>query len=92
VAAEAVGGQVVTGGLVDDAGGAEVVQVRAVEAEALDGLQEALHSGEHPIAATAGQPTGEDLEGDRAIGHAAGQRGAQHGELVVIGEQPRTRQ
>ncbi|KPC72339.1 hypothetical protein ADL26_15140, partial [Thermoactinomyces vulgaris] len=62
VALEAVVGEPLGGGLLDDAPRSEVLEVGVLEAEALDGLGEAADAGDDAVAAAGGQAAPEDLE------------------------------
>ena len=64
-------------------------QLLVAEPEALEGLQQPAGAGDHAVPATVRQPPGEHLEHAASRGGAAAQRGLEHGELVVVGEQCR---
>ena len=87
VAAEAVGGEPAQGGLVDDPLLAQEAEHARVEAEVLDGVQDAPGAAHHAVAAALGQPAGEDLEDRAALGRAGLQGGLEHRELVLVGEE-----
>ena len=58
-----------------------------VEAEVLDGVQDAAGAADHAVAAALGQPAGEDLEDRAPLGRAGLQGGLEHRELVLVGEE-----
>ena len=87
VAAEAVGGQPFEGRLVDDAALAQEAEDVGVEPEVLDGVQHPAGAGHDAVAAALGQPAGEDLEDRAPVGRARLERGLQHRQLVVVGEE-----
>jgi hypothetical protein len=87
VAAEPVVGQPVAGRLVDHAALAQELDRRRVEAEALQRVEQPVHARHHAVPASVGQSSREQLEDRTAVRRAVGQRGLQHGQLVVVGEQ-----
>ncbi len=91
IAAEGVGLQVAQGGLVGDPGLAQELKVGGAEPEALQGVQQPPGACHHAIAPAIGQVPGEDLEDGPLRCRAAVQRGPQHGQLVVVGQQGGTR-
>jgi hypothetical protein len=89
VAREAVIPQPGGGGLVDDAGPAQVVDVLGLEAELPDQLDQPAGPGDHAVAPPGRQPAGERLEDAPPVGRAVLEGGADHGQLVLVGEQRR---
>ena len=86
VAGEAVLGEVLEGLLLQHSGASEVAQVRLIEAEVGDRVEDATGAGERAVAAALGQGTGEHLEDAAARCGARLTGGLQHRELVEIGE------
>jgi hypothetical protein len=66
-------------------------EVLVGEPEVGERLQQPAGAGEHAVAAAVRQPPGEDLEHAVAVGGAVGQGRGDHGQLVPVGEQGRTR-
>jgi hypothetical protein len=57
------------------------------EPEVRQDLQQPAGAGEDAVAATVGEPAGEDLEDAVAAGSAVGEGGGDHRQLVPVGEQ-----
>jgi hypothetical protein len=91
VPGEPVGGQPRGGRLVHDALGGEELQRGPVEPEGLQGVQEAPGPGHDAVPAADRQMARENLEHRPARRGAAGERSAQHGEFVAVGQQSRRR-
>lgn len=87
VAAEAVVGQPVQRARIEDAAFAQEAEDRFVEVEVLHRVQDPAGSGDDSVAAAFGQAPGEDLEDRAAVGGPGPQRGLQHGEFVLVGEE-----
>jgi hypothetical protein len=87
VAREAVAGQPLERGLVDDVAVAQGGDRRVVEGELLDRVERSLHTGHHAVPTSFGEPAGEELEHGTSVRSARGKGGLHHGELVVVGEQ-----
>ncbi len=81
------GGEPLGGRVVDHVPFPQHVDLVRAEAEALERVEQPPGAGEHPVAPAFGQPAGEDFENGRLLRDAGGNRGLQHGELVVVGEQ-----
>ena len=62
------------------------------EPEVREGLQQTAGAGEDAVAPAVGQPPGEDLEDAVAVGGAVGEGGADHRQLVAVGEQRGSRE
>jgi hypothetical protein len=80
-------GQPVEQPLVGDALLAQSGQFGVPEPEVGQGFQQAAGAGQHAEAPAVRQAPGEDLEDAVAAGGAVGQGGADHGQLVPVGEQ-----
>ena len=75
--------------VVDHGVAAQLVDLLLAEAEVLDRLQQPVHARDHAVAAAVGKPAGEDLEHARTVTGPVTQRGREHGQLVVVGQQRR---
>ena len=91
VAREAVVGEPLEGRSVDDLGIREEAQLVVAEAEVLERLEDPSRSGDDAVAPAVGQPPGERLEDAPPVRLARGERGLEHRQLVVVGQQRRAR-
>src|SRR5699024_788565 len=89
VALEAVLGEEVESGLVDDPTIPQVTQLRIAEAEVLDRVEEPPGAGEHAVTPAVWQAPGEGLEDAALPGRAAVQGGLDHRQLVLVGQECR---
>jgi len=87
VAPELVGGQPGGGLLVHDPALGEEVHLGFAEPERPDRLDQAAGADDDPVPAARGQAAGEHLEHAPAVGGPVAERGRDHGQLIVIGEQ-----
>ena len=87
VAGEAVGGQPVERRLVDHPLVGEEAQLVVAEAEGLERLEDAPSTTDDAVAPPIGQAPREGLEDAAPVGLARGERGLEHRQLVVVGQQ-----
>jgi hypothetical protein len=86
VSGEAVAREPVQRPAVDDAGRAEVGKLVGPEAEVRHGLDHPRRTGHHAVPAPRRQPAREHLEHARPVGGSVAERGADHRQLVMVGE------
>jgi hypothetical protein len=89
VAGEPVVGEPVARRVVDDAPLAQPGDGVGVEAEVLEGVEQAPGARHDAVAPTGRQPAREQLEHGVPVRGAVGERRLQHRELVVVGEECR---
>jgi hypothetical protein len=87
MAAEPVGRQESGRRIVDDAAAAQEIDLRCREPELLQGPQEPSRSRDDAVAAATWQFSGEHLEHRAPASRSAAERGRDHREFVVIGQQ-----
>ena len=87
VAAELVSGQPGRGRVVDDAGRPEEVDVAIGEAEIREQLDQPPGAGDHAVPAAGRQPARENLEHAGPRRRTVPQRGVDHRQLILVGQQ-----
>lgn len=87
VTAEAIMGEEVEGGVVENSPLSEEVQLIVAEPERLQSLEDTPCSGHNPVATPGRKPPGEDLEGALSVGGTRTQSSLKHRELILVGQQ-----